>query len=217
MRLVSWAGTGDQGREGSIGRGAMKFDDTLLALVVREPLSGYDAKKWLATDGVFIRANADQSQIYRTLHRLRRAGLIDVRVEHRDGGPDAKLYSATPAGVQRLLELADSPYEPPARWQEPDFLRRYVLLGMIRPACLLPLIDTELAFRREQVARFRNRDRSVRLAPGLVPIDPEIARALSDESHAYGSAATDSWIFWLESQRLLWAARLGLDAEAVSA
>ncbi|WP_205856392.1 PadR family transcriptional regulator, partial [Phytoactinopolyspora endophytica] len=120
----------------------MKFDDVLLALTVRRPLTGYDLKRWLDIEGVFIRANADQSQIYRTLHRLARARLIEYHEEERANAPKAKVYTATPDGVAHLHDLAHGRYQPPARWQEPDFMSRYTLLGTLWPETLAPLIET---------------------------------------------------------------------------
>ncbi|WP_345214586.1 PadR family transcriptional regulator [Georgenia halophila] len=190
----------------------MKFDDILLALILRKPITGYDAKKWLDTEGIFMRANADQSQIYRTLHRLARNGLIEAKREQRDGAPDAKVYSATPAGAQHLRELATTQYEPPPRWQEPDFMVRYNVLGVLQPQVLIPLIETEIHFRRDQIARFRGRDRHIQVAPTHIPIDRELAQEILDSSHEYSAGAMDDWIAWLEEQLLRWRARLQVPA-----
>jgi DNA-binding PadR family transcriptional regulator len=186
----------------------MKFDDVLLALVLRKPLTGYDAKKWLDTEGLFVRANADQSQIYRTLHRLTRTGLIEYTVEDREGAPKAKVYTGTAAGARHLLEVARSPYEPPARWQEPDFLMRFNLLGCFDPPSLIPLIETELAYRRAQVAKYRYRDRAVDLVPTRLPVDRDVAHEIAEAGHHYGAHSTDHWIGWLDGQLVHWRQRL---------
>lgn len=185
----------------------MRFDDILLALVVRKPLTGYDAKRWLDNEGIFMRANADQSQIYRTFHRLQRAGLVRQVRESRPAAPDAKVYLATPAGAQHLLALAHEPYEPSARWQEPDFWVRFSTLGMIAPETLVPLIETERAFRKEQIARFRDRDRTIELQTTELVIDPEVAGEINDAGHRFGAESTDRWIEWLERELIRWSAR----------
>lgn len=182
----------------------MRFDDILLALIVRAPVSGYDAKKWLDTEGLFLRANADQSQIYRTLHRLRRAELISQSGVARGGGPEAKVYSATPAGLERLVALAHEPFEPQPRWQEPDFVARYVMLGVLWPATLPGLILTELRYRKEQVSRFRERERQMDLADSAMPIDGEVAMRVIDGAHAIGAAGADQWMAWLEGELAYW-------------
>jgi DNA-binding PadR family transcriptional regulator len=63
-------------------------------------------------------------------------------------GPDAKVYTATAGGVRRLKELATRPYQPPARWQEADFVAWLVLLGPIEPTAVTDTIDRELMLRR---------------------------------------------------------------------
>ncbi|MGW9345993.1 PadR family transcriptional regulator, partial [Streptomyces albidoflavus] len=110
----------------------MTIEEILLALLARDARSGYDLKKWLDIEGIFLRANADQAQIYRTLRALQRQGLVDFRKEQR-GGPAAKVYFLTDEGIARLHDVAAAAYEPPARWQEPDFLARYTLLGPLEP------------------------------------------------------------------------------------
>lgn len=182
----------------------MRFDDVLLALIAQKPMSGYDAKKWLDTEGIFMRANADQSQIYRTLHRLRRADLVEHVRETRAAGPDAKVYSASPAGIEHLLALAREPFEPEPRWQEPDFMARFTMLGPLAPDTIPELIRTELQFRRAQVVRFRGRERGLDLSRAALPIDPAIAEQIRESSHTIGSAGADQWIAWLEAQLDLW-------------
>ncbi|MDQ0801457.1 PadR family transcriptional regulator [Arthrobacter sp. SLBN-112] len=191
----------------------MKFEEVLLALIARAPSSGYDLGRWLATEGQFIRANADQSQIYKTLNRLLKQGLIEFTIEERDGAPDAKVYTVTPAGGQHLREQTESQYVPPARWQEPDFTARLNCLVPLNPPTLIPLIETELAFRRDQVRRYRHRDRTVRLVPGIVPLDAEFVAELSDAVHNRGAAALDAWIEWLEQQHEKWTAYLATQAQ----
>lgn len=192
----------------------MKFDDILLALVLRRPITGYDAKKWLDTEGLFLRANADQSQIYRTLHRLERKKLIQRTCESRPGGPDANVYGATTAGAQQILDLARQPFEPRARWQEPDFSARLTMVTIFVPESIVPLLRTELEFRRAQVARFRHRPRRMEFDCGLVDFDPDTARELADAGHEIGSAGADQWIVWLENQLARWASRFPPDADA---
>lgn len=185
----------------------MRFDNILLALIVRKPATGYDAKKWLDTEGLFIRANADQSQIYRTLHKLRRAGLVEQVREKRESGPDAKVYVATQAGTERILALAHEPFVPAPRWQEPDFIARFMMIGPFAPESLAPMIETELEFRRDQVARFRDRERTLDLTSAALPVDPEIAARIGDGAHRSGASGADQWIAWLEAELAFWRAR----------
>lgn len=185
----------------------MTFDEILLALIARRARSGYDLKKWLDIEGIFIRANADQSQIYRTLRRLEKHGLIEHDIV-RKGGPDAKIYRLTAAGADHLRALADAPYAPPARWQEADFIARVLLLGPISPPSILSMIETELAFRKEQVGKYRGRERAEVIDSAPIPFDTDLIQELSAELDEYGRNSMDDWLVWLTRNRNLWARRL---------
>lgn len=182
----------------------MKFEEILLALIARAPCSGYDLGRWLATEGQFLRANADQSQIYKTLNRLLKHGHIEFTVEEREGAPDAKVYRLTSSGAEHLRRITESQYVPPARWQEPDFTARLTCLVPLNPPTVLPLIETEIAFRKDQIRRFRNRDRTARLEPGRFTIDVEFMIEVHNEAHSYNAAQADNWVAWLEDQRRKW-------------
>lgn len=187
----------------------MKFEDTLLALIARVPSTGYDLRKWLSTEGIFLRANADSSQIYRTLAKLIDQGHVEYLVDAREASPDAKVYRLTESGVERLRELTQRPYTPPARWQEPDFLLHYGLLVPFNPPSILPLLETELEFRRQQVGLYRNRDRSLLVKEPALPVDLDFMREINDDLHYSNAAAVDTWIAWLEREHEKWLPRYG--------
>src|SRR4029453_14760358 len=181
----------------------MNFDDVLLALLSRRARSGYELKKWLDVEGIFLRANADPSQIYRTLRRLEKRGLI-THETMRKSGPEAKVYAITTDGAHHLREPAGSPYEPPARWQEVDFTARLALLGPVRPETIVDTIDREIAFRRDQVRRFRERSLDEEAGSGLIDYDTDLLAELIDELDQQGRDATDAWLEWLEGMRARW-------------
>lgn len=195
----------------------MKFEEILLALIARAPASGYDLGRWLATEGQFLRANADQSQIYKTLNRLTKNGHIEFTVEEREGAPDAKVYRLTASGAEHLERVTESQYVPPARWQEPDFTARLTCLVPLNPPTVLPLIETEVAFRKDQIRRFRNRDRTVRLEPGHFSIDVEFMTEVLNGTHTFSAAEADAWVDWLEAQHRKWSEYLDVKSEHFAA
>jgi DNA-binding PadR family transcriptional regulator len=80
----------------------MSLDHILLG-IVRTPASGYDIKQQF--DEVFSHFwAADLPQIYRTLNRMERDGLLDVREEPSERGPARKVYQPTAAGARALRE-----------------------------------------------------------------------------------------------------------------
>ncbi|MGW6060285.1 PadR family transcriptional regulator [Streptomyces sp. NPDC055189] len=179
----------------------MKFEYVLLGLLTRRPYSGYDLRKWLETEGQFLWARAHHSQIYRKLGQMEADGWVRHEIDAREGRPDAKVYRLTPLGHEVLLEWVRSPYEPPSRFQEIDFIARLSITGPLDRDATIRLVETELDYRRRQIAENRGRDRTLRYedpAPGLDrDLDLEIHNAL----HGLGAAAMDRWVAWLEQTR----------------
>ncbi|MFF5976981.1 PadR family transcriptional regulator [Streptomyces sp. NPDC012769] len=185
----------------------MKFDYVLLALLAGRPRSGFDLGRWVETEGQFLRSRAHHSQIYRLLGRMTTDGWVTFEVDPREGRPDAKVYRLTPIGRDVLWEWVHSPYEPTSRFQDPDFLARFAFTAPLDRQAALRLVDTELDYRRAQIARNRDRDRTLRFEDPLPEMDQELAQEVFDELHAYGAAAVDTWVAWLEGMRR----RLGQD------
>ncbi|MFF2348582.1 helix-turn-helix transcriptional regulator [Kitasatospora sp. NPDC058115] len=181
----------------------MKFDHVLLGLLALHPRSGWDLKEWLAGEGQFVRSNAHPSQIYRLLKRMAEQGWVVYETDPRDGRPDAKVYRLTDAGRAELIREARSPYRPTSRFQDPDFMARFYCSAQLAPEQLLPLVDTELAYRRRQVAVMRPRDRTLALPEGTPEADARRLRMIRELTHAYGTSAVDAWLDWLEHVRRL--------------
>jgi PadR family transcriptional regulator AphA len=177
----------------------MTFDEILLGLILLKPRTGYELKKWLDVEGVFIRANSDQAQIYRTLGRLVKGGLAEFRTERR-GGPEAKVYQATAQGARRIASVLSGPYRPPARWQEADFGARLLFMILLNPPGVLPMMRIELEYRRYQRQYFRSFPRSYEVDSAFVRIDSGVVERLLSDLDANGRHRTDEWIGYLERQ-----------------
>ena len=79
----------------------MSLDQILLGLL-RDPATGYDLKSTFS-EGIRHFWSAELSQIYPTLKRLERRGMLRSRVEPSAKGPDRKVYSLTDTGREELL------------------------------------------------------------------------------------------------------------------
>ena len=176
----------------------MQFEYVLLALLARRPLSGYDLRKWMDVEGQFLRSRAHHSQIYRLLSRMVTDGWVEYEVDPREGRPDAKVYRLTPIGRVALMEWVRSPYDPPSRFQDADFLSRFAFAAVLDREAAIGLIRTELAYRRDQISRNRNRDRTLHFESPLPELDQDLAREVAEELHQLGATAMDTWVQWLE-------------------
>ncbi|MBT2449598.1 helix-turn-helix transcriptional regulator [Streptomyces sp. ISL-43] len=176
----------------------VKFEYVLLALLAGRPRSGFDLGRWVETEGQFLRSRAHHSHIYRLLGRMDTDGWIAYEVDPRDGRPDAKVYRLRPRGREVLLDWVRSPYEPTSRFQDPDFLARFAFAAPLDAEAAIRLVRTELAYRREQIARNRERDRTLGFQDPLPELDPGLAQEIFDELHRHGASAVDTWVAWLE-------------------
>lgn len=82
----------------------------MLALLVKEPSHGYDLRRRLSNALGPVGETLNAGQIYVTLTRLERAGLVvQEREDDPTRGPRRKVYALTPPGRDRVVEwLAES-------------------------------------------------------------------------------------------------------------
>src|SRR5689334_111108 len=90
----------------------MSTSHVLLGLLSVGPQHGYDLKR--THDERLPQAKPVAfGQVYATLGRLERDGLVEATGQDRDGGPDRTTYAITDAGRAHLAEWL-SAVEPPA-------------------------------------------------------------------------------------------------------
>jgi PadR family transcriptional regulator, regulatory protein AphA len=178
----------------------MKLESILLGVLARHPSTGYDLKKYLDTHGRFLRSNTQMSQVYRSLGKMESSGWVIHTVHPRAGATDAKTYRITDEGLTVFLDWLTGPYTPPTRFQDPDLGVRLAFSGFMTREQLLRLIDTELTARREQVARFRFRDRR-QAVDTRIPFDEDLAALVDEWGHEAGAQAMDVHMERLETLR----------------
>ncbi|WP_315914276.1 PadR family transcriptional regulator [Arthrobacter sp. lap29] len=127
-----------------------KLECIILGHLVRTPMAGYDLHKWLNQEGPFFGYTPQPSQIYRQLTKCLDKGWVNLVIDHRNTGPDAKVYRLTDAGVATFKEWALSPHVPTVRPLDSDFQMRFLLTGILGPEVALKILSTELDYRRDQ-------------------------------------------------------------------
>lgn len=111
----------------------MSVPYALLGLLEGSPRHGYDLKR--EYDTLFGRGKALQfGQVYSTLQRLQRDGLVDVFSEQPGKGPDRKLYAITAEGVTDLDEWLRRPEPAEPHVQSTLFMKVALALLSGRPA-----------------------------------------------------------------------------------
>lgn len=91
------------------------MQDVVLALLVREPSHGYDLRGRLLEALGPLGESLNAGQVYVTLTRLEKAGLVVLDREDASArGPRRKLYALTGAGRQRVADWLAEPTGPRA-------------------------------------------------------------------------------------------------------
>jgi DNA-binding PadR family transcriptional regulator len=169
----------------------VKLEHILLGVLLHHPQTGYELQRFMETTGRFMRSNTSMTQVYRSLRKMEADGWLTFDVEPRFGAQDAKRHRVTPDGETMFFAWLAQPYEPPELPGDPDFFThlRFRASYLSREAAI-ELLDTELAFRRRQIARNRDRDRTEWYVAGA-PIDVELSGALMNWEHHRGVARMD--------------------------
>ncbi|MET7398762.1 PadR family transcriptional regulator [Dactylosporangium sp. NPDC005572] len=132
------------------------MQDVVLAMLAKEPAHGYELRSRLRDALGPLGDGMNAGQIYVTLARLAKAGLVTS--QHDDGlpdRPDRRVYALTPAGQERVTAwLAE------VSWPKPDlaeFHLKLVAAARARLADPVALVDAQ---RREIMRRLRDAQRA---------------------------------------------------------
>jgi len=117
----------------------------ILGLLTRQPMSGYDIKRFLKSLSWLIDVPSLGS-LYPSLHTLLRDGLVTMEVVASKDRPPRKIYSITEAGEEALRTWLNQPSEPNASLKK--FIMRLALADQLSQVSLL----THLEQRRARVA-----------------------------------------------------------------
>lgn len=136
----------------------------LLGLLRDVPSHGYDLK--LRYDDLLDPDRPVQpAQVYSTLSRLERDGLVAVAGIQQDGAPAKRVYRATPSGVEELDRWLAEPVEPEPHLHTVLYVK--VVLALLTGRSVDDLLDVQreahLARMRELTGLRQSRDAAVSL------------------------------------------------------
>jgi DNA-binding PadR family transcriptional regulator len=126
----------------------MSFGHTLLGLLEDGPQHGYELKHRYDEHFPGVRP-LPFGQVYATLARLHRDGMVDIAAVESGAGPDRKLYVITPAGVTDLERWIDEPT--PAGFVRNELFSR-VVVALISGRSPAAVLDNQ---RASHLARMR--------------------------------------------------------------
>ena len=82
----------------------MPVRDVILSLLAKEPAHGYELRQRLVQALGPAGGELNPGQVYVTLSRLERAGLVVAREVAQPSQPDKKVYELTASGLERVME-----------------------------------------------------------------------------------------------------------------
>jgi DNA-binding PadR family transcriptional regulator len=128
--------------------------DAMLALLVKEPAHGYELRQRLVRALGAAGALLNPGQVYVTLTRLDRAGLVKAEAVEQASHPDKKVYEATAAGRERVARwLADLSWPKVAPVEFHLKLVAAAVTGMADPVALVDAQRRELLRELREVER----------------------------------------------------------------
>ncbi len=134
--------------------------EVVLALLAKEPSHGYELRARLRLALGPLGEALNDGQIYVTLTRLEKAGLLAVERSAEGDRSDRKVYALTPDGQQRVAEWIAE-----VAWPRPDLAEFHFKLVAAASAGLadpLTIVDTQ---RRELLRRLRDAQRVAMAEP----------------------------------------------------
>jgi DNA-binding PadR family transcriptional regulator len=134
----------------------MMQQEAVLAMLAKEPSHGYQLRERLRQALGPLGEAMNDGQIYVTLTRLEKAGLVaSQRAAAPADRPDRKTYALTPGGHQRVAEwLAE------VSWPKPDLAEFHLKLVAAAAAGLTDPLTIVDAQRRELLRRLRDAQRA---------------------------------------------------------
>jgi DNA-binding PadR family transcriptional regulator len=114
----------------------------VLGLLTRQPMSGYDIKRFLKNLSWLIDVPSLGS-LYPSLHALLKDGLVTMEAVARQDRPPRKIYTITEAGREALRVWLSQPSEPNASLKK--FIMRLALAGQLSQVGLLAHLEQRRA------------------------------------------------------------------------
>jgi DNA-binding PadR family transcriptional regulator len=134
--------------------------EVLLGLLAKEPSPGYELRARLNDALGSLGEEMNDGQIYVTLGRLERAGLVAVELAGLRQRPERKVYSLTAAGQSRVGDWLGE-----VAWPKPDVAEFHLKLIAASAAGLADPVGIIDGQRRELLRRLRDAQEAAMAEP----------------------------------------------------
>jgi DNA-binding PadR family transcriptional regulator len=184
----------------------MSIDYAILGLLSWHPMTGYDIKKMFAGSAAFY-WSGNNNQIYTTLVKLHKQGLVTREVEVQEVSPARKIYSISARGQAELNQWLLSAPEPPQL--KNTFLIQLAWADQLSPEELDSLLEKYEAEIQIQVSMLQMQKQQKNISSSGrtrdAYINPSLART-PREAVLWGTIQ-ENWISFYEGE-LKWVRKL---------
>ncbi|MFJ6794634.1 PadR family transcriptional regulator [Streptomyces sp. NPDC091268] len=143
----------------------MSIGHTLLALLEAGPRHGYDLKRAFDEKFGHDRPLA-YGQVYSTMSRLLRGGLVEVDGTESGGGPERKRYAITDAGITDVTTWLATPEKPEPYLHSTLYTK--IVLALLTGRGAQELLDAQRAEHLRLMRTLTSRKRKGDLADQLI-------------------------------------------------
>jgi DNA-binding PadR family transcriptional regulator len=115
--------------------------DVILSMLAKEPAHGYELRQWLINALGPAGGALNPGQVYVTLSRLERAGLVEAKEVSQPSHPDKKVYELTASGRERVQQWLND-----VTWSKVaplEFHLKLVVAAASRLADPVALVDSQ--------------------------------------------------------------------------
>lgn len=154
----------------------MSVEFAILGLLSWRPLAGYDIKKMFAGSSALY-WSGNNNQIYTTLVKLHKNGLVSQEIELQADRPSRKIYGITEKGLAELKTWLLSEPEPPQL--KNSFLIQLAWADLLNPEELDTLLEKYEAEMQMQLSMLQVQAQQRNLTPSGTPRDAYINSALA--------------------------------------
>ena len=172
---------------------SLKF--ALLGFLNYQPRSGYDLKQVMdvSTSNFW---QAKQSQIYATLKKLEKEGLIHSHIQTQEYHPNKRIYEITEAGQADLREWLAQPQMTLKPNKEPLLLKLF-FSAQINPQEILAELHVQRNLHQAELQKYQTTTKDVIRQFGASTDMADDAR-LWEATRRYGELYEEMYIHWLD-------------------
>lgn len=178
----------------------MALKHALLGLLINHPQHGYDLKREF-DEKLGAVWNLNYGQIYTTLERLTRDGLVEYSDVSQDDKPDKKVYKLTEQGRAEVGEWFVSPIKNEPRTLRDELFLKMLFIDLTEPEVILHQIQEQHSVYMTYMMQLTNRKYQLEQTAkrAISKADDDDQRQKHENDHLISLVVLDAALFHTEA------------------